>query len=523
MGLGVYEKGGDVAIGGGKVFVSGRDRIVVATPNGTIAGAITGLSGAVGLAAASDGSHVYAALSGSNQVAEIDTDTLAITRRIDVEYPCPTNLSLSGTQLLVGYGHGYECDGPGGGVFSLDLSAEAPEPVQIQNGFSRAPLVAAAKNTLVVSLDNQLPAHLFVYDLNGSSATLRGTIDGSMYNPDLSGPIDLTVTADGSTLVTAFGNPEQFESWNTTTLTRVRTYQPPALYPHAVAVSPDGAHIAGGSYDRVRIYNTATAESAYTDDNQTGNVVPGSLTFSGPDVLGVIRAANTGRLYLWRVQGALLPPSTMTLSAPSTATALEPLTLTGRLTAPDGSAMGAQPVSVTRRLPDGTTATVAHAATMADGTFTITDTPPVAGELRYEATWAGSSDIRWSSASAIVTVGKHESSLTLSGPAKGKVGKQFQLTGAVNIGGQPPAPRAWVKVLRTISDSNGTVTTSQWMVGLVSDGSFGFTETPAVDGHYTYTVQWAGDSLGLPVEASHEVAVKTEEEGGMAGNAASEG
>jgi DNA-binding beta-propeller fold protein YncE len=69
--------GGDVAAGAGKVFVAANDRIILANARGELTGAITGLSGVVGLAMTPDGTRLYAALSGSKQVAEIDTADLS--------------------------------------------------------------------------------------------------------------------------------------------------------------------------------------------------------------------------------------------------------------------------------------------------------------------------------------------------------------------------------------------------------------------------------------------------------------
>ncbi|MET7334769.1 hypothetical protein [Nonomuraea sp. NPDC005650] len=498
-GLGVYEAGGDIAVAGGKIFVSGRDRIVVTNPEGTVTGAITGLSAPVGLAAAADGDHVYAALSGSNQVAEIDTDSLAVTRRLDVAYPCPMNVSLSGTRLFVGYG----CDGSGSGVFSLDLSAEAPASVQIRaNGLGKAPLVAAASNTLVTAERNMTPATVYVYDLNGTSATLRGTVDGRTHY--LAGPIDLTITSDGSTLVAGFGRwddgDDQFESWDTTSLTRVRAYDAPG-YPDAVAISPDGVHVAGASDTRAALYDAATAEKVYSNANSAGLIIPGSLAFSGTDVVGVVRQ-GTGSLHLWRMQGALLPVSSLTLTASGPATALEPLALTGRLTLPDGVRADAQPVVVTRRLPDGTSTTVGDTTT-ADGTFTITDTPPRGGDITYTAVWDGTPEIRWSSASTTVTVAKRQTSMTLTGPKKGVLGKTLNFRGALDGGGKLPPAGTRLTVERT--DGGSPVRLKSAI--LADDGSFSFTDTLVGGSQFTYTVKWAGDDIFLSSQASHVVPV----------------
>jgi len=208
------------------------------------------------------------------------------------------------------------------------------------------------------------------------------------------------------------------------------------------------------------------------------------------------------------MHGATLPASALTLTAPSTATALEPLSMTGRLTLPDGSPPGAQPLVVTRRLPDGTSATLAGATTAADGTFTIADTPPVGGAVSYDVLWDGSSAFRWSTASVTVTVAKHQSSLTLSGPATGIAGKKLQFSGALETGGQAAPPNALFTVLRTVSNRNGTATIPLPTVAPASDGSFSFADTPTEGGQYTYTVQWAGDDAFLPAQASHDVTVR---------------
>jgi hypothetical protein len=49
---------GDVVVGGGKVFVAAADRIVLADSRGTLTDAVTGLSGAVGLAISPEGSRL---------------------------------------------------------------------------------------------------------------------------------------------------------------------------------------------------------------------------------------------------------------------------------------------------------------------------------------------------------------------------------------------------------------------------------------------------------------------------------
>ncbi|WP_248966094.1 hypothetical protein [Sphaerisporangium perillae] len=202
---------------------------------------------------------------------------------------------------------------------------------------------------------NSEPGDLRVFDVNGASTLLRGVIDGHTH--DLYNLQDLAVTSDGSMVISAFGSPYRFDAWDTTSLTKSRTYDPEQTdpgFPVAVAVSPEGAHVAGGwklgTAQGIALYDTAATTTTYATDNPAGEVVRGSIAFSGRDVFGVLRESSTNRLYLWRLEGATAQGSTLTLTAPSAATALEPLTVTGRLTLADGSAPGAQPLVVTRQM-----------------------------------------------------------------------------------------------------------------------------------------------------------------------------
>jgi hypothetical protein len=398
----------------------------------------------------------------------------------------------------------------GGGVISIDITAPTSQPLKVGPSMYSAPLVAAAGSTLVVGAWDNSQSDLTVYDVSTTSATLRGVIDG--HANSLGSLHDLTITPDGSMAISAFSTPYGYEGWDTTSFTKVRQYGDKGE-PQSVAVSPDGAYVAGartvGSGSAIALYDAATSAEAYAGDNPTGTFVAGSLTFAGSDIFGVLRDQHTGQLYLWRMQGATLPASTLTLTAPSEGTALSPLAMTGRLAFPDGSNPGAQPLSVTRRLPDGTS-TRLPATTAEDGTFAITDTPRVGGTIGYDVVWGGSSAFRWSTASATVMVAKRQSTLTLSGPAKGKVGKELELEGKLKVDEPGVVPNTWLKVLRTVSSDTGTVTTTVGQVTPATNGSFTFFDMPTDGGQHTYTVQFAGDRATLPAQASHDVTVSGE-------------
>ena len=497
---------GDVAAGGGKVFVAANERIVVANTVGTPTGAIN-LPSTAGLALTPDGTRLYAALRGSNEVAEIATDTLTVTRRIALaDHPCPSHLALAGTRLWVGYG----CGQAYGGVVGLDLTVADPQPYWLAFNMYGAPVVAAAGSTVVAGELGLGPGSLEVYDVSTTPATKRGEISGHTH--DLGDLNDIAISPDGSTVYSAFNSPDQFDAWDTTTLARLRSYGADEYsngIPKSIALSPDGAHLAGGriSGPFVSVFDAADTTKTYADSNPTGETVPRSLAFSGTDVFSVLRGWSNGQFYLWRLEGALLPPSTLALTAPSEANALEPLTLTGQLTLPDGSAPGEQPLVVTRQLPDGTRSTIDGVTTAADGTFTVTDTVPVVGEVRYDVYWNGSPAFRWSSTSLTVTVAPHPSSLTISGPTTGTARRPLTFTGVLDLGGLTPPPGATISVWRDVTNKNGTSTTYLPAVTPRSDGSFSFVDSPPAGGQYTYAVYWY-TPVFQPAYASQAVSVR---------------
>ncbi|MEU7004851.1 hypothetical protein [Nonomuraea sp. NPDC046570] len=608
--LGVHPStsGVDVATGNDKVFVSVIDRIVVADTQGSLTGAITGLPGVRGLVTTPDGTRLYAALSDSNQVAEIDTGSLTVIRRIDLAaYLCPSTLSLAGGRLYVGYGCSFQNNG---GVVSFDVSATQPVPAPIVERLFNTPVVAAAGQTLVVGITGLSPGELRIYDISGADATFRGVISGHTHS--LSNLQDISITTDGSTVYSAFGVPERFDAWNTADMTLVRSYDvdPTSLGgPRAVAVSPDGAHVVGvTSYNMIAtVFHAATGEERFTYNNRTTEMFAGSLVFTGRNIFGVVRESS-GRIHLLRLPDVTLAASTLTLTAPAMGTILQPLTLEGRLSFAAGSAPGVRSVVVTRQLPDGTRQTLPEVTTAADGTFSVTDTPQVSGTIRYDALWDGSSDFRWSRASATVAVAKVKSSfswappptvtvfepltwelrlsladgsapgaqrvtvtrrladgtietlpevttaadgaftitdtpqvggmiwyevrwagdsvyepalsmygttvaklqpvLTLAGPETEVAGRRIEFSGALDAGGRLPSSGAQLTVLRAVTTRNGTVTTALPSVPLSNDGSFGFADTPEAGGEYTYTVKWAGDAIFMPAEDRHVVTVR---------------
>ncbi|MEU4835933.1 WD40 repeat domain-containing protein [Streptosporangium sp. NPDC023615] len=502
--LGAFSSSTDLVVGGDKVAVSIGDRIVVADTTGEVEGTVTGLSGAYGLAMTPDGTRLYAALTGSGEVAEIDTATLEITRRVDLAaYGCPSSLALTGERLWVGYG------GCGGstGALGLDLSVTTPEPVPFEVPLKSGPYLAAAGNTLVVGEGGGSPADLFVYDVSGAAPVFRGEIDGHAHAHDRLN--DVAVTPDGSRVISAFVLPDAFEMWDADTLARVHDYEkgPEAEgYPATVAVSPDGAYVAGGrnqfSAGRMTLYDTASGAEIHAANSPEGEIVDGSAAFSGRDVFSLLKT-DSDRLHLWRLQDVNLPASTLALAVKPGATAHQPLTLMGRLAFDDGTAPGAQPLTVTRTLPDGTGTELPGVTTAADGTFTVTDTPPIGGTLTYTVLWNGDENHRWSKASRATTV-RYATTLTLTGPTSAVAGTRLVFSGQIQVAGATAPRSGWLTVRRTRSGHGGEPV--QRSVGITTRASYSFADTPDA-GEYTYTVHWAGDGRTGPAQVGHVVTV----------------
>lgn len=357
----------------------------------------------------------------------------------------------------------------------------------------------------------------------------------------------------------------------------------------------------------VVMYDRVGGEQTFAYENLASDLVAGSLAYSGGTVFGVLSDLSD-RLHLVRLSDVTLPGSTITLTAPATGTALKPLTLSGKLTLPDGSAPGEQPLVLIRWTSDGARTPVPGVTTAADGTYSVNDTPPIGGQIRYDVLWNGNADYRWSrawrdvlvskvsslisltpSAPAIalepltlsgtltlvdgadpgeqplevtrlmpdrtretlpgvttaadgtftitdtpsiggntqydvrwsgnltyepatglrtVAVAKRQTTFSLSGPETGIAGKQLEFSGALDGGGRLPAAGTVITVTRTVSNRNGTSTTTLPSLTLSDDGTFGFADTPAEGGDYTYTVKYAGDSVFLAAQGTHAVTVR---------------
>ncbi|MFI7111581.1 hypothetical protein ACIBK9_35080 [Nonomuraea sp. NPDC050227] len=512
--LGVAGEGGDVVARNRKVFVAAGDRIVVTSTDGKVVGAIPGLSGAVALASPEDGRKVYAALRGSNEVIEIDSTTLAISRRIDLTaYPCPSSLAQAYDRLWIGFG----CGGAGGGgVLGLVTSAATPTLVRVGPATTGAPLVAVAGNTLVAGESGVSPATVKVYDISTTPPTSSGEIRGDANG--LPALRDLALAEHGATALSALNDTRRFDAWDTAALTRGRAYDNNGFgdqgVPVTVGASPNDAYVVGGwnspagDAAELVVYDATTSEVIYTAAHQGKTVVAGSVEFYGTVTFAVLKEPGTGRMHLWRLPPSPYHSSTLTLTAPAKVTTLQESAFTGRVTLSSGLPPGVQTLELYRWLPDGTSRPFEEVTTAADGTYRFTDTPPSTGAYKYQVYWPGNSWFRGSGSSVTVAVGPYEPTLTVTGPATGRVGTRLAFSGTFGADGIT-FPRTTVTVSLRVVGPDGAVT-SKSVAKLVPtpDGTFSFSDTPAAAGEHTYTVDLAGNSDVGPARTTHVVAVR---------------
>lgn len=106
--------------------------------------------------------------------------------------------------------------------------------------------------------------------------------------------------------------------------------------------------------------------------------------------------------YVYVPMNVVARPSVITVAAPASVERLTPYDVTGTLVGHDGAPLGGVPVSLVRKDLAGTTTTVV--TTEADGSYSLTDTPEVAGKILWAAKYLGSDDANQAPATKTATV-----------------------------------------------------------------------------------------------------------------------
>jgi hypothetical protein len=372
----------------GHIFVSGSQSssaILVENADGTTAGTISGESGAAGMVL--DGTTLYVARCSWGVIDEIDTTTLTRTGSFAADIGGTCDLAEAGGRLWYSNSH----DGQWGELMSV--SPAAPHTV-VDSGISEYQMIFATTSThpnwLVVG-DSDLSASIVaVQDVSdpASPTRLAGASDlGGGGNLQ-----DMAITADGSKLVTAAGAPYRIQAFALPGLTAAGTY-PTDAYPDAVALSPSGAQIAGGSDSAsgkdVFLFGSgnATPLTSWGFGTSSDTVYQRGLAFSsdGSKLFAVSKSSSGSGRVFHVLPTVVLPKGSVSIHASTTTiTYGHSLTLTAHLS----TASANHVLSIYRRPATGGTPVLVRTATAgAAGNISVTVGP--SANTVYTAVWTG--------------------------------------------------------------------------------------------------------------------------------------
>lgn len=222
----------------GHVFISqGTDKIVVTDLNGKPLAPITGLPESRGMSLDEDGTTLWVAVGGADEVAAIDTATLEVTTFPIGTDTCPVELAVTSGMVWVYAG----CSYSNGTIFALDPETGSVTPVTDDN-VSRPYLTASPElpGRMFLVPRNTSPQTIIEYDVTGLPTPSLTVHASRRLGNKLGSADDLMVMPGGASIVTSYG-----KVFNTSNLGLVSQYTP-RFYGSAVARRADGTMAFGG-------------------------------------------------------------------------------------------------------------------------------------------------------------------------------------------------------------------------------------------------------------------------------------
>ncbi|MHA6761166.1 YncE family protein [Streptacidiphilus sp. PAMC 29251] len=497
---------------------AGSSSILVTDLSGNQVGTIPGEAGATGLVLSADGATLYAALSGGDAIAAIDTTTLAETTR----YPtgagsAPTSLALTGgTTLWYGYTKAAPAGtSPGaGGIGDIDTAASAPvaTPQPAMSHWTQAPVLATGGGILAAEEPDDSLSHVATFDVTGTTTgTTTGTgatatsprtvADTLVYGGTAA---SMAVTADGSRVLLAA--PQQFQvgSFLTSTLLSATPggYAGGATYgPDAVALAADGT-IATGSQiaSGPDVWLTASGKQpmssfAFTpstlapDGLAWGGSGDGSGSGNGDGLsLYAVTRNSAGGYTLNVLSNPRLTDTALSLAVVGWPVPTQQFTLSGTLTTKGATPVGAA-LQVTR---DGTA--LPDATVGADGSYSINDTVNAVGSYSYQVSYPGDPTHRPSTASLHLAVSKLSTDIPASDLSKvGPSGVVFSGTLFTELGVGIVPPGSTIQVTRVDTDTQQSTELPDAPIDPVTH-TFTVSDVPGPGLHFRYDLTFAGNA-----------------------------
>ncbi|GLW30064.1 hypothetical protein [Actinoplanes regularis] len=483
---------GDVLVDGvhQRVFISDptNGKIVATDYSGTQVGSAL-VNNATSLALSADSSQLYATSPNGMAIFVLDTTTLTQTAKYSTGTFAPKDVTIAGDRIWFSYANGVR-----GNLGTIDPTTETPTIVfdRYQTGWTGVAELAtasAAPNRMGVASLGMTA----ILDVSGDTVTTVGSV---LTNQDVT---DMAITPDGNRIVTVYPGDYAITMRDADNLAATQTL-PIDPYPVAVDIATDGT--------------IAEGNSAYYGD-QDGYVFTSAGELVQPFNLPAGQVATHG--VAWEPDGSRLftiadnGPASAPTFAMHVYTDLKRAKSRLALDGPSSTVVPGAQVTVvgtlasTVSLPAGTSVSISRGGTVlgsatieAGGTFTFTDTPPVADSVTYEVSYAGDQNHEPTTASISVGIARVASTLTVSGPSSAVPGAPITMTGtltsAVSLAAGTP-----------VSVSRGGTALSGATVDAA--GSFTFTDTPPGTGTVAYEFSYAGDEAHLPAQATASVTV----------------
>lgn len=254
-----------------QVFVSGNgttDPVAVTDFTGKPLTTLPSLADASALALAKDDTILYAAISGTDEIAAVNTATL---QEVAVYFTGtghnPVHLAVVGQNVWFSYGSGWST---GLGVLDPSALTVTTTTVPTQSTFYNAPYLASspsAPNTLVVGDAGQSPSVIESFDVSTGTPAPIAKSNPWAQSDGCENLQQLAITANGSDVVSACGWPYHGSQLTLSGMTEDATYQT-GPYSDAVAVSPaDGTVAIGVDATSASVYvftpGVSTAKATY--------------------------------------------------------------------------------------------------------------------------------------------------------------------------------------------------------------------------------------------------------------------
>jgi hypothetical protein len=409
----------------GYLFLSDPDQneILVTSLTGQEVTTIGGQDGVMGIALSADGSTLYAALAAGDAVIAINTTTFAQT----ASYPLPAgdtpfNVAVQSGDVWVSYS-----TGTAGAIGDIDVSASAPAFATQPNmgGWASVPEIATDPQdtgVLVGAIPGSSPTSTASYNVSADPATLTSqTTLGNCATEE-----DLAVVPGGADFILACGSTSADGIYSTAGMIQVGSYVG-ALYPDAVAIDDNGDVAAGaqnGLTTTPDLYvfqqNDGTPANTFNLNASGANVAPRGLAWTpdGSQLFAVTSyyddIGGTTNYSLQVLGDPTLTQPALTLTGPSRVAVTRPVTLTGSLSVAGSPLPAGTTITVSRSQAGSTVVKDFTTTTAADGSFSLTDTPPATGQYTYTAEYGGSTTVASATAWQTVSVTRISTSLKLT-------------------------------------------------------------------------------------------------------------